>query len=162
MRRPVPTLARCAPTITRESRYWARVFRGLLTVDDLRQEATIVALKVLDHYDPQRAAAVETLLTLALRRHFRRLIKRTLTRAFLYDAARRSLLVHELRARANVSPEDQAFARTLVARIPPEDHTLAAALMDANGNVAAVARQQHWTLHYTNKRVAALRARILR
>jgi len=143
----------------RESRYWSRAFRGLLTVDDLRQEALIIALKVLDHYDPEREASVETVLTLALRRRFRRLIKRTLTRVFLYDDEQRALLVHTLRPRVS-TVADQALARVLLSRIPQADRALAQALVEANGSVAAVARQQHWTLYYTTKRVLALRAAI--
>jgi hypothetical protein len=161
MRRPVPTLARCEATILRESRYWIRNFHGLIGVDDLRQEGRIVALRVLNHFDPMRGTQVETLLTDALRRHYRRLIKRTLVRAFLYDGSQRARFVADLRERERMHPFGLVTARVLLSRVrelPLSEQRLAVALVQSDGRVASVARRYHWTRYYTHKRVSALRA----
>ncbi len=165
MKRPVPTLARCEPTISREARYWSRAFRGLLEVSDLRQEAQIVALKLLTHFDPMRDVKIDTLLTLALRQHFRRLVKRTLTRAFLYSLDQRARFVAELRARSRADPFGQIAARVLLSRLTTlsdDDQRLARTLIAMDGRLSRVAKRNHWTLYYTTKRVAALRAALLK
>lgn len=157
MRRPVPTLARCEKTITRESRYWRRNFRGLLSLDDLRQEGRIVALRVLDAFDPNRGTEVETVLTVALRKHYRRLIKRTLMRAFLYNVETRVPLD---RRRAD-QPDEVLAARLLLARLaklPSGTRRLAFELMRANGRLSLVAQRYQWSAYETRKRVHALRA----
>lgn len=132
----------------------------MLSVDDLKQEGHVVALHVLQTYDPNRPVEVETVLTTALRRHFRRLIKRTLMRAFLYDATERARFTADLRTRQRESPADALTARVMLARLatlPPGEQKLAAALVRTNGRLAPIARRYLWSAYETRKRVAALR-----
>ena len=165
MRRPVPTHVQCEPTIKREARYWTSAFRGLLSFDDLHQEARIVALKVLEHFDPERNVKIETLLTVALRNHFRRLTKHVLTRAFLYSPNQRADLTSHLKINVRVDPLGGITARLVLARLrtlSQDEQQLARLLITYDGHVRAVARRYQWSLATTYKRVAALRSALTR
>src|SRR2546429_4273829 len=157
MRRRVPTMRDCEETITRESRYWTRAFRGLLSVSDVRQEAFVVALTVLAAFDPERNVKISTLLTIALRRHFRRLVKHVLSRAFLYSGQRAELRAH-VALDARVNPFGVINARLMLERLralPRADQELARALVTHDGRIRAVALHYRWSLATTHKRVAA-------
>jgi hypothetical protein len=165
MKHPVPTFAQCEPTIRREARYWARACRGLFDRDDLAQEARVVMLRVLDTYDPNRAVKIQTVLALSIRRHFRRLTRRALTRAFLTDPARRQQLVVDLHDRQQTSPLGAITARVLLARIAalsPAERALASVLAQEDGRLVRVAERYRWTLYQTRRRVQLLRAAILK
>lgn len=165
MRRPVPTLARCEPTIKRESRYWARASRGLFSVDDLEQEAWIVALDVLLVYDPNRMTDVDAPLTIAIRRRFQAMVRRALTHAFVTNPVRRAKFVVDLFDRERVNPVGALTARVLLARVaalPPASKALAVVLMHEDGSILRVAAHYHWTLREARRRVHALRIEILK
>lgn len=161
MRRAIPTDTALAPIITREVRHWRRAFRGLLDVNDLQQEAHVVALDTREGFDPARAPFL-TFYTLALRRHFARLLRRERLRALLLDEPSRALLNATLRvSKSGVSdPLTVLLARRTVDRLcalPELDQRLIAALVQFNGRVLPVARRFHWSLQRTYSRVAMLR-----
>src|SRR5258708_7387881 len=149
-RRPVPTFARCEPTIKREARYWSRQFRGQMTAGDLEGEAWEFTIeKVLPAYDPMRDVTIETYLTGCLRRHFQRMIKQHLTRAFLYTIDQRAVLVNNLRREAD-DPLALLAARMKLERLAtllPHQAALARLLVKYDGNVTDIARALGWTRH---------------
>ncbi len=161
---PVPPLSRCLATIQREARYFQSQFRGLLSRDDLMQEGWLIALKVLEHFDSARGAKIETLLTLAIRQHFRRLIKTTLLRALIYTEEQRYRADARLREefpRVIEHPEDIHEARLITLRLrtlPVEQQRLAWELANSNGRISRVARDNGWSMRNARVRVSALRA----
>jgi hypothetical protein len=161
-RTPVPQWSQCEYTIRREARYWRPRFQRQLSVDDLMQEGWLVAHKVLRIYDPSRGAKMETLLTLSIRRHFSRLVKRVLMRAMIYNEQQRQRIDNWLRvSRYDVNPTNALRARLIIAKLEMmsrEDQALALHLLETNGCVKAVAKRNHWSLPFTRERVKALRA----
>lgn len=176
MRTPVPRHEQCEPTIWREARYWSRVCRGVLTVDDLVQEGRKHAHEyVLIQFDPERGVKFETLLTLAIRRHFRRLIRVQMTRALLsringsVEPSAAALTFNAetitLRTRSAREVGEAALARALgdewqrrLAALPPIYQQLASALLEHDGVLTYAARDLGWSTHNTRRRVQHLRA----
>jgi len=166
-KRPVPTHTRCEPTIKREARYWARAFRGLLTREDLENDAWEYTLKkVLPAYDPMRDVTIETYLTLSLRRHFRRMIKRTLTRAFLYRVEQHDALTNSLRDEMPVRDAMASLNARLMLRklatFSQREQALARLLIKYDGKVVEIARALGWSNRDAYQRVAALRTALRR
>jgi len=155
----VPTLDDCASTIMREVRYWSRAFRGLHARDDLQQEAMLVALRVLDTYDTQRGADVKTLLTLALRNHFRSLIRLTLRHMLRTDHS--GIVTHAREtSRAIVDPRTGLDAALLLRRLRAlsrPQQVLAWALVNRGGNISQVSKDYGWSVAQTRKHVLRLR-----
>lgn len=155
----VPTLDDCASTITREVRYWTRTFRGLHARDDLQQEAMLVALRVLDTYDTQRGADVKTLLTLALRNHFRSMIRLTLRH--MLRTAHSDIIDHARETtKAIVDPRAGLDAALLLRRLRAlsrPQQALAWALVNHGGDISKVSRDYGWSVAQTRKHVLRLR-----
>jgi hypothetical protein len=126
------------------------------------QEGWLIAHKVLRNYDPSRGAKIETYLTLSLRRHFARLVKRVLMRTLFYNEQQEQSVDNWLRvSRYDVNPTNALRARLIVAKLEMmsrEDQALALHLLETNGCVKAVAKKNHWSLPFTRERVRALRA----
>ena len=129
----------------------------------MEQEARIIALRVLNSYDPHHpgGATIDTLLADALRRAFKRLVKHTPASAEIYTVEQQTNLRAELRATQNVDPlRGIEAARVLarIARLPKPQQTLVRLLIAANGSVRRVAEIQRWPLAQTYRRVKRLRA----
>lgn len=167
----VPTLQQCAPTISRESRYWARAFRGILDRDDLEQEGRVVAWrKVLIAFDPSRGVQVETLLTLALRNHYRQLLREHRRRWMLPKAT--TTRVHSTRTPLDGEPARPVIARVdaresldvriALHRLSGDHQRLALDLIACGGKIPALATARRWPVSQTRRRVLTLREAMAR
>lgn len=149
----VPPLSRYEPTIMREARYWASRFRGIYTVDDLKQEGWLVALRVMSEYDATRPVKVETYLTVALRRRFSSMVRSVVTRVVVADALRDALPRDFNPARAY---EAGVLFKRLRA-LPSDQQALARDLLDHDGSVRALAASRKWPMYRATKEVKRLR-----
>lgn len=151
----VPPLARYEPTILREARYWAARFRGVYTVDDLKQEGWLVALRVMQTYDATRGMKVETLLTIALRRHYSMMVRAVVVRAIPDDVR------DELRALPRDFNPVRAYEAGLLLKqlraLPDDQQSLARELIDHDGSVRALATARRWPISRATREVRRLR-----
>lgn len=159
-RTPVPTWASCEFTIYRESRYWSRLSH-LLTTDDLVQEGWLIAHKVLRAYDPTRNCKLETLLTLAIRRQFARLFKRTLQHAFIYTERQGVDLRNHIESTQQPLDVQRALDAWLMMacfeRMSAEDQSLAWDIVELGHKIRHIAKRRAWSVPFTKERIAQLR-----
>ena len=158
-RTPVPTLTMCTATIARESNYWLSRFRGRVQRDDLQQEGAIVALKVIDAFDPTAGTRLTTYLTTALRRHYARRVREILLDTLDYTEEQRARVRAHVRAQSVVRPNEEIRLMLMrLRRLPSAQRALALDLAYAEGKVRPVAKANGWTLREAQQRVEHLRA----
>lgn len=159
-RTPVPTWGSCEYTIYREARYWQRLTH-LWSTEDLVQEGWIIAEKVLRAYDPRRNCKLETLLTLAIRRQFARLFKRTLQHGFIYTERQGiDLRNHVEMTQAPLDVHRSLDAYLMMAcfeRLPADDQSLAWDIVEYGHKVRRIAKKRAWSVPFTKERIAQLR-----
>jgi len=164
-RTPIPSHEHCVSTIEREAHYWARKFQGHLTYEDLRQEASIIAIRALRTFDPSRGPSINTYLTAAIRNRFRRLVKRTFLRAFTYHPGQYDAFRNAVRNEP-VHPEEGYIASILLARLralPAAQQKLAWDLVNTQQqSILGLAKQRRITAHRARTDVLALRRAVLR
>lgn len=131
--------------------------------NDLQQEGVLVALKVLTYFDPTRGVKIETLLTTALRRHYRRHIRTVLNEALDYTLMQRegARAYERERGVVNLSVETRVLMAR-VRRLPEAQRALALDLFREGGALRKVAQSNHWSVTRTKRNVARLRATLRR
>jgi len=171
MKRPHWTA--CTKTVETTARVWAAKFgrrsarreTPVLTLDDLIQEGWIVAHKVMRTYDAKRGAKLETVLFIALHRHFARLLKRSLEKTFKYTAEQQMRITdYELFQRH--SNPDRRKVNLIMAkieeldRLSPADAALIRDLVTMKQDVKKIARARNrqWSIPFTQQRIDELKA----
>jgi DNA-directed RNA polymerase specialized sigma24 family protein len=156
----------CEKTVNATARVWAAKFSRrsarhetpVLTHDDLIQEGWLVAHKVLRTYDPKRGAKIETVLFIALHRHYARLLKRSLEKTFRYTAEQQARIADY----ALFQPHhDSRKIRLLMAKIDEltdDEHDLVRDLIALKSSAVKIARKRQWSIPFTQQRIDELRA----
>lgn len=130
----------------------------MLTHDDLIQEGWLVAHKVMRTYNLKRGAKVETVLFIALHRHYARLLKRSLEKTFKYTAEQQRLIADYSLFQ---SPESSRKMRLLMAKIhelTEDEKDFIRELIDTKQNVEKIASKRQWSIPFTQQRIDELRA----
>lgn len=104
--------------------------------------------RVYPSYDPDRGAALQTLLTHVLRNHFRRLIKVTVRRALVP--------IEHLDSTTTEDPRRALEIQVSLQRMGVADRALVDALIQSHGNVTHAARLLHQSETTTRRRTRNL------
>jgi DNA-directed RNA polymerase specialized sigma24 family protein len=168
VKRPVPHWSVCKKTVETTARVWAAKFSRrsarretpVLVLDDLIQEGWLIAHKVLRTYDPARGAKIETVLFVALHRHYARLLKQSLERTFKYTAEQQVRIADfELFQRySNPSRRKINLIMAKIAELTDEERTLVCDLVTMKQNAEKIARKRQWSLPFTQQRIDELKA----
>lgn len=109
-------------------------------------------------YNLKRGAKVETVLFIALHRHYARLLKRSLEKTFKYTAEQQRLIADYSLFQ---SPESSRKMRLLMAKIhelTEDEKDFIRELIDTKQNVEKIASKRQWSIPFTQQRIDELRA----
>lgn len=168
MKRSRPHWTACQKTVETTARVWAAKFSRrsarhetpVLTYDDLVQEGWLVAHKVMRTYNAKRGAKIETVLFVSLHRHFARLLKHALVRAFKYTAEQQQIIADFELFRSQYHAESRRVRLIMakIAELTPDERALVCDLVNMKQNTARIAKKRQWSIPFTEQRIEELRA----